>query len=130
MKYVPSIGGMYRHTVVERPVDEGKVAAVGGPGELSGVLRGGGKVALLRPGGGIVHTDVVAALIPLRDKERGEGRQRGRIISRGKNVWFRVVRGDSALTPSAWDAAPRIENKALSQSSLAPRAAPSPGHRG
>ena len=68
MKCVPSIGGMYHHAVVERPVDEGQVAAVGGPGELRGILCGHGEVALLRPGGGVVHADVVTTLVPLRYK--------------------------------------------------------------
>ena len=78
LKCVPSIGGVYRHAVAERPVDEGEVAAVGGPGELCGILRGHGEVALLRPGGGVVHTDVVAALVPLRYKEGEEGHRGGK----------------------------------------------------
>ena len=73
LKCVPSIGGMYRHAVAERPVDEGEVTAVGGPGELRGILRGGGEVALLRPSGGVVHADMVAALVPLRYKAGGGG---------------------------------------------------------
>ena len=57
---------MYRHAVAEWPVDEGEVASIRGPGELRGILRGGGEVALLRPGGGVVNTDMVTALVPLQ----------------------------------------------------------------
>ena len=68
LKCVPSVGSVYHHAVAERPVDEGQVASIGRPGELRGILRGHGEMALLCPGGGVVHADVVTTLVPLRYK--------------------------------------------------------------